>query len=558
MGASNCKARSSSSSSNSSSGSSSSQSQGLSASPRQESASPRQQSASRQQRSSTSRQRWCSQVQTQRSFHVPQFFGPSGFADDDSIAPSGAPAAQTTAQPEPDVSGNGPVSISTRIEYTALSCGRAQDVFGIVTLQADAMAQEDLEKRQPLDVICVLDISGSMRGQKLSLVQDAVRFVIRESQPQDRLSIVTFNSSAQRPLRLCRMDGRGKDEATAATLRLAAGGGTRIASGLETALQVAEARRQRNPVSAILLLTDGRDGSSRSQLSPLVSRAERVGCSLYTFGFGADHDARLLSDLAEQAQTPFTFVEDVDQIGAAFAGAIGGLASVAAQRVEVVLDAHATLKAVHTPFSMAREGSRAVVQIPDMLAGERRDVLVEFTVEAETGPADNTLLLQASAKYWNLSAKVATQTPSVEMWLARQSENEPQPELEPDEEVAMQRNRVEVAQTLRAAVTHGDEGRFEEAQAVIATHEQQLRSARRKTALSEGLIEELEDARRRMSSQATWHNGGSAEVRDAMQMHRTQRSTNMSMSSATKKHSAKKCKSMYFTSYQSSWVSKLG
>merc|ERR1711974_428331 len=109
------------------------------------------------------------------------------------------------------------------------------------------------EQRQPLDIICVLDVSGSMQGNKIRQVQDAVRFVIRESQPSDRLSIVTFNNQATRPLRLRRMDPHGKDEATQTVLRLSAGGGTRIASGLEMALEIAERRRHRNPVSAILL-----------------------------------------------------------------------------------------------------------------------------------------------------------------------------------------------------------------------------------------------------------------------------------------------------------------
>merc|ERR1712129_468188 len=108
------------------------------------------------------------------------------------------------------------------------------------------------------------------------------------------------------------MNTEGKNEATIATLGLNAGGGTDIASGLETAVEVIERRRQRNPVSSILLLTDGQDGSSRGSLPSLVARAQRAGCSLYAFGFGADHDARLLAEVSEHAQTPFTFVEDVD------------------------------------------------------------------------------------------------------------------------------------------------------------------------------------------------------------------------------------------------------
>ena len=76
---------------------------------------------------------------------------------------------------------------------------------------------------------------------------------------KDRISIVSFNSAASKVLRLRRVDAEGKDSATVSTLRLTAGGGTSIAAGLDMGLQVLEHRRQRNKVSAILLLTDGQD-----------------------------------------------------------------------------------------------------------------------------------------------------------------------------------------------------------------------------------------------------------------------------------------------------------
>jgi Mg-chelatase subunit ChlD len=474
----------------------------------------------------------------------------SSYADDDQVVPAAAAAPQA-AQPEPQVSSgaDGPITVSTRVEYTALSQGKSQDVFGIVTLKAaDAVNNtQAAAQRQPLDIICVLDVSGSMRGDKIRLVQDAVRFVIRESQPQDRLSIVAFNQGATRPLRLCRMDGAGKDEATAVVLRLQAGGGTNIGSGLEAAVETAERRRQRNPVSAILLLTDGQDSCGGRGLSAQVSRAQRAGCALYAFGFGADHDARILSDVAEQAQTPFTYVEDVEHIGAAFAGAIGGLSSVAAQRVEVTIDCKVPLKTLHTPFSMTREGDRAVVQIPDMLAGERRDVVVELSVPEAHG--EDTLLLEASAKYWDLAGNAAAQTPAAAMVTQRPAE-EPQPELEPDEEVTTHRNRVEVARTLEQATDHGEAGRFEEAQAILSAHEQRLKSGKR-TAISEGLAAELQDAYGRMKSRSSWEQGGMAEVRDAMQMHKCQRTTNVSISSRGVK---KASKAMYCTKTQESWI----
>merc|ERR1712232_1055587 len=192
------------------------------------------------------------------------------------------------------------------------------------------------------------------------------------------------------------MNAEGKNDATVSTLRLAAGGGTSIAAGLDMALSVMERRHQRNKVSAILLLTDGQDGSTRGRLPELLRRTAAANCALYAFGFGRDHDAALLSEIAEQAQTPFTFVEDTEKIRETFAGAVGGLSSIVAQRVELTLKCQVPLKAVHTSFHMQRSSDHeAVVTIPDMFASERRDILVELAVPADPNQPGQRSLLEA-------------------------------------------------------------------------------------------------------------------------------------------------------------------
>jgi len=478
----------------------------------------------------------------------------ASFGDDDEIERAGAAVSPETAHPEPEVRDAGPLSVSTKIEYTSLARSQSQDVFGLVTVQAaEAAPKPQAKERQPLDIICVLDVSGSMTGNKIQLVQDAVRFVIRESGAQDRLSIVAFNHQARRTVRLRRMNANGKDEAQNSVLRLAAGGGTSIASGVEMAVEIAERRRQRNPVTAIMLLTDGQDGSSRNRLPALVSRAQRAGCALYAFGFGADHDAALLSNLAEQAQTPFTFVEDVENISAAFAGAIGGLSSVVAQSVKVVIDCSVQLKALHTPFPTERTGNRAVVQIPDLLAGERRDVLLELSVPQVR--EEETKLLEASASYWDLAAEAVGQTHVVSMTASRPAD-EPQPEIEPDAEVTSQRHRVEVAQTLEEAAAHGDAGQFDAAQQVLEAQGRKMKASKCMTPISENLVLELQDAQNRMQSRSSWEHGGMAEVKDAMNMHYRQRTTNCSISKASTRCASSKA--MYLNSVQTSWIKRSG
>jgi len=489
---------------------------------------------------------------------------PSGFADDEPLEIAAAGAlpvyvSQPGAEPDP-IANTGALTVKTRVEYSAMPRDQMQDIFGLVTVHAaeavaaavDSAAAGAEPERQPTDLVCVLDVSGSMQGDKLSQVQKALRFIVGEAEPKDRLSIVTFNHQAARPLGLKRMTAQGKDAANVATLRLTAGGGTSIAAGLDMALAVMEQRRERNKVSAILLLTDGQDNVTRSRLPQLLARVSKANCSLYAFGFGADHDAGLLSEIAEQARTPFTFVENAENCRDAFAGAVGGLSSIVAQGVELTLNCAATLKMVHTPFDVKRDGngSRAVITIPDFFAGERRDILVELAVPA--GEAGKAALLDASLRYTDLGQGCNVVMPTVQMEAARV--DEPQPEMEPDEEVSAQRHRVEVTRALQEAARHGDEGNFEGARQVLTVCEKRLETGKQ-TKMSGNLCIELKDAQQRLRSKSSWEHGGRAEVKDACQMHSMQRCTNISPASGSY-GLQKASKSMYVTSTQMGWFSQ--
>lgn len=218
-------------------------------------------------------------------------------------------------------------------------------------------------------------------------------------------------------------------------------------------------------------------------LPALIARAREIGCALYTFGFGADHDAAMLSEIAEQAQTPFTYVEDTEQIREAFAGTVGGLTSIVAQNLELTFTCHVPLKTVNTPFTVQRPSdAQVVVTIPDVFAGERRDMLVELAVPASGEETGRTVLLEASARYTDLLRNCVVQSAVVTMEAEHVAE--PQPEAEPDEEVTVQRERVEVTQALQEAARQSDEGNFHEAQQVLESAGQRMENTRKKSSKS--------------------------------------------------------------------------
>lgn len=489
--------------------------------------------------------------------------------DDDDTLPDAEFLTSDVAEPEPGIQDDTLLSLNARVEYSALAVGRTKSVFGLVTVKAAKEASlsnsNNTSERQAMDLICVLDVSGSMGSDnKLEELKNAVRFIIGEARDNDRISIVTFNSSARRQTALKRMDAAGKDESIQAVLRLNAGGGTTIAAGLGTALQIVEQRRQRNKVTAILLLTDGQDGSFKHSLPQQVRQAANLGCSIYAFGFGNDHDAAMLRDISEQARTPYTFVESEDTIREAFAGVVGGLSSMVAQSLRLRLLCRVPLSQVHTPFAVQRSGTEnlegtglveiATISVPDFFAGERRDVLLELSVPSDfqnlPSVDGQTILLEADLQYRDLCQNVMVRTPAVALTI--QCVDEEQPEMEPDAEVADQRDRVEVARVLEQAAASSDAGNFEEAQRLL--QEQQRKVVSRQTPVAVALGTELEDARQRMQDHSQWQQAGRAEVYDAMQMHKMQRCTN---NIASRSAANTKCaKAMYLSPVQAEWISK--
>merc|ERR1712063_239689 len=112
---------------------------------------------------------------------------------------------------------------------------------------------------------------------------------------------------------------------------------------------------QTNVVSSVLLLTDGlaNHGITSTQgIISMIHKAQADGygkCTVNTFGFGSDHDAKMLKDLSDAAEGMYYFIENEDSIASAFADCLGGLLSVSAQGIELTIEScnGVTIEKVH-------------------------------------------------------------------------------------------------------------------------------------------------------------------------------------------------------------------
>ncbi|THU73534.1 hypothetical protein C4D60_Mb04t23880 [Musa balbisiana] len=159
------------------------------------------------------------------------------------------------------------VEIKLYPEFSAIPQSASQENFTVlIHLEApracrnqNVSSATSQTSRAPVDLITVIDVSGSMAGTKLALLKRAMSFVIQNLGPLDRLSVIAFSSTARRLFHLQRMTDTGRQQALQAVNSLISCGGTNIAEGLRKGAKVIKERTEQNPVCSMILLSDGQD-----------------------------------------------------------------------------------------------------------------------------------------------------------------------------------------------------------------------------------------------------------------------------------------------------------
>lgn len=484
---------------------------------------------------------------------------PGVFDDDELLGNQTICAESSCNRNGEDVDSNKIIEMKTYPEISAAPKSKSYDDFAVlVHLKAAAsvkrqsctgnqasLPQFSLTPRAPVDLVTVLDISGSMAGTKLALLKRAMGFVIQNLSSSDRLSVIAFSSTARRLFPLRQMNDTGRQQALQAVNSLVANGGTNIAEGLRKGAKVMEDRREKNAVSSIILLSDGQDtytvsgsGVNQSQpnyqlLLPLSMHAKDESgfqIPVHSFGFGADHDASSMHSISEISGGTFSFIETEAAIQDAFAQCIGGLLSVVVQELQVAIECvhpniHlGSLKAGSYPNRLMAGGRAGLIDVGDLYADEERDFLVSVNVPVEPS-INSTPLLKVRCVYRDPITKQTTTLESDEVRIER---TEMGGQGVVSVEVDCQCNRLQAAEAMAQARIAAEQGDLAGAVAILEKCRMALSqtvSAKSHDRLCVALDAELKEMQERMASRHVYEASGRAYILSGLSSHSWQRAT---------------------------------
>jgi Ca-activated chloride channel family protein len=204
-------------------------------------------------------------------------------------------------------------------------------VFGSPGVDAIYAVQEMWQAaRKDVNLVMVLDTSGSMDGSKIRSARAAAIQFVEQMGDDDFITVISF---ADRPVTIVHHQqvGAARDSVISEIRDLGADGSTPLYDAVAQAADVIARTRSPETTNAMVVLTDGQDTSSTVYGfgDELVDRASAYDTTVFTIAYGSDADESILADLALGANGNF-YQGDVasiaaiyQEMSAAFGGSVG-------------------------------------------------------------------------------------------------------------------------------------------------------------------------------------------------------------------------------------------
>jgi len=224
--------------------------------------------------------------------------------------------------------------------YTEISTCPWNDAHRLIHIGLQGKKLES-KKLPPSNLVFLLDVSGSMSTpNKLPLLQQAFKLLVKELGANDRVSIVVYAGAAG--LVLPSTAATQKETIITAIDRLNAGGSTAGGAGIKLAYRVAEENFIQEGNNRIILATDGDFNvgvSSTSELVRMIEDYRKKGIFLTILGFGMGNykDGRM-EQLANKGNGNYYYIDNLMEAKKVFVNDMRGTLFTIAKDVKLQIE----------------------------------------------------------------------------------------------------------------------------------------------------------------------------------------------------------------------------
>ena len=272
-------------------------------------------------------------------------------------------------------------------------------------------------KTKPVDLICIVDTSGSMSGDKIQLVKESLKYLVNLMNEEDKFALIEFSNEENIINYLTKMTEENKALILKNIDNLYAYGGTNILDGLKAAVDLIEDDYSSGErVASLILLSDGEDNYNYDLVDDYFkdyleeTRKENYTFNLHTLGYGEDHDAVLMESIAKVKQGGFYFIQRLKDLQNDYLQIYGSLSTVCAINVILTIQSDFTIANVsgmedfyNTTLDNSIKPNKFTTTLIQMISGKLTSYVVFVDVPSNT--PYGTEVLRASISPQGISKK---------------------------------------------------------------------------------------------------------------------------------------------------------
>ena len=187
--------------------------------------------------------------------------------------------------------------------------------------------------RTPFHLVLLVDISGSMSGERINEVKHTILELMKLMDPMDYISIITYHSEGHVLLNSVKMEGD-----TTAHMSVVSSihimGGTNLEAGLSKLSEITL------PPSSVFLLTDGMILEGNTDPAYLITYARLTlppDTPIHTLGYGPDHNQTFLRDLGLRSHASYTYADRNESIPLIIGNILGGLSTEVGRSTKLIV-----------------------------------------------------------------------------------------------------------------------------------------------------------------------------------------------------------------------------
>lgn len=253
-------------------------------------------------------------------------------------------------------------------------------------ISLEGIATPSTADRGPVNMVLVLDRSGSMQGDKIENLKRAALSVVDRMSSRDVISVVAYDTREE--VLIPAMPVRDKETLRRKIRGIRADGSTALFAGVSKGLAQARIYRGGGRATRLVLLSDGQANigpSSPSELAALGRSAAKEGIPLTTVGLGLGYNEDLMQQLAQASDGNHDFAAEPTDLVRIFDREFGDAQDVVANDIVVKFRCPDNVRLIRVIDQDAEiSGQNMTMRWNQLAGGQKRYILVEVELPAGT------------------------------------------------------------------------------------------------------------------------------------------------------------------------------